>query len=140
MNTCDTSDVPNYLGPGRTFKKKKVKIQLPGSGSGFDEWRGIVLCVVFLPTERNLCQRGNYIAVTGLFGSNCGPYAQTCPKFMSEYGKVESHHLWLHSVSKHLFRLPKTPGCSIDKKGFHQVELEIKADRWEVEKIGFRVV
>ena len=61
----------------------------------------------------------------------------------SEYGKVESHHLWLHSVSKSNFRLPKTPGCSIDKKGFHQdqVELEIVTGGFlEVEKIGFRVI
>ena len=139
VNICDTLDVPHYLGPGRTTKIKKVKIQLPGSGSGFDEWRGIVLCVVFLPTERHLGPQLHYIGVNGLDGSNYG-YPQTYPKFTSEYGKVESHHLWLHSVSKHCFCLPNTPGCSIDKKGFHQVELEIKTVGLEVEKIGFRVV
>ena len=49
--------------------------------------------------------------------------------------KVESHHLLLHH-----YRLLKTPGRSIDKKGFHQVELEIKKEGLEVEKIGFCVV
>ena len=54
VNKCDTSVVPRYyFGPWWTYKK--VKIQLPGSGSGSgcDGWRGIVLCVVFLPTERH---------------------------------------------------------------------------------------
>ena len=129
VNICDT----------KVDKIYKVKIQLPGSGSGFDEWRGIVLCVVFLPTERHLDPQLQYIGVDGLVPQHYGPVV-TYPKFRSEYGKVESHHLWLHSVSKHCFCLPNTPGCSIDKKGFHQVELEIKACRLEVEKIGFRVV
>nr|POE55436.1 hypothetical protein CFP56_61686 [Quercus suber] len=67
------------------------------------------------------------------------PYPSTWLDFKSEYGKVESHHLWLHSMSKEHFRLPKTPGCSIDNKGFHKVELEIETQGLEVEKIGFPV-
>ena len=68
-----------YIIPGREISKwlekvnicdssvtvKKVKIQLPGSGSGCDEWRGIVLCVVFLPTECHLDQQLHYIGVNG---------------------------------------------------------------------------
>ncbi|XP_050264204.1 disease resistance protein RPV1-like [Quercus robur] len=43
--------------------------------------------------------------------------------------------------SKNNCRFPKTPGCFIDEKGFHQVELEIVTQGGvEVEKIGFRVV
>ena len=144
VNICDTSVVPRYhLGPGRTYKIKKVKIQLPGSGSGSgsgsgcDGWRGIVLCVVFLPTERH----HGHIRLNGCRMGGCySKYASTWAEFTSEYGKVESHHLWLHSVPKNDFRLPKTPGCSIDKKGFHQVELEIATEGVEVEKIGFRAV
>nr|POE55442.1 disease resistance protein tao1 [Quercus suber] len=67
------------------------------------------------------------------------PYPSTWLDFKSEYGKVESHHLWLHSMSKEHFRLQKTPGCSIDNKGFHKVELEIETQGLEVEKIGFPV-
>ena len=44
VNICDTKVGPDY-------KIKKLKIQLPGSGSGCDEWWGIVLCVVFLPPD-----------------------------------------------------------------------------------------
>nr|POF10959.1 putative plant snare 11 [Quercus suber] len=50
-----------------------------------------------------------------------------------EYGKVESHHIWLYSVSS------KTLGCSVDEKRFHQVELKIASQGLEVEKIGFHV-
>ena len=88
VNTCDTSDVPNYLGTGSTNKIKKVKIQFPGSGC--DGWRGIVLCVVFLPTERG------HIRLIGCRMGGCySQYASTWAEFTSEYGKVESHHLWL---------------------------------------------
>ena len=144
VNICDTKVGPDY-------KIKKVKIQLPGSGSGFDEWRGIVLCVLFLPTEPHhiivngyqMRQHG-HITVNGCQMSNnfrLGLYPRTWADFTSKYGKVESHHLWLHSVSKNNFCLPKPPGCSIDKKGFHQVELEIVTGGFlEVEKIGFCVV
>ena len=134
VNICDTSVVNGY-------KIKKVKIQLPGSGSGCDEWRGIVLCVVFLPTERHHGHiRVNGCQMSGFKNNFPDEMYSTWAEFTSEYGKVESHHLWLHSVSKNNFRLPKTPGCSIDKKGFHQVELEIATLGLEVEKIGFCVV
>ncbi|XP_030948225.1 TMV resistance protein N-like [Quercus lobata] len=137
---CDTSvDYENY-------KRNTVKIQLPGSGSGCDEWRGIVLCVGFLPIERQPRYRyrlgdGRYYPHHGIvvYCENCSPYC-TYPEFSSVYGEVESHHLWLHSMSKNEFRLPKTPGRSIDKKGYHQVVLVIESWGLEVEKIGFRVV
>ncbi|KAK7829780.1 hypothetical protein CFP56_028861 [Quercus suber] len=116
---------------------------MPGSGSGCDEWRGIVLCVVFLPSQRHHRYQQNLeIRVSGcqMRRFSYEPYPSTWLDFKSEYGKVESHHLWLHSMSKEHFRLPKTPGCSIDNKGFHKVELEIETQGLEVEKIGFPVV
>ena len=147
VNICDTSVVNGC-------KMKKGKIQLPGC----DELRGIVLCVVFLPPERHHrydldhryrypCRddlvhgyggRGHTIGVTSV-NDIC---RYTAIEFSSEYGEVKSHHLWLYSVSKNKFCLPKTPGRSIDKKGFHQVELEIytSTNGLEVEKIGFCVV
>ena len=147
VNICDTKVFPHS-------KMKKGKIQLPG----YDEWRGIVLCVVFLPPERHhrydldhryrcYCHDdlvhgyrhpGHLIGVSSVNGLWCC----TEIEFSSEYGEVKSHHLWLYSVSKYKFGLPKTPGPSIDKKGFHQVELEIytSTNGLEVEKIGFRVV
>lgn len=137
-------------------KRKKVKIQLPGSWSGCDEWWGIVWCVVFLPAKRHHRYKvGNSIVVDGLqvtySNHRYGQY-QVRLKIMSEnwgswsfkydieYGKVESHHLWLRSMSKEHLPRPKTPGCSIDKKGFHQVEIEIQTMGLEVEEIGFRVI
>ena len=132
-------------------KMKKVKIQLPGSGC--DEWRGIVLCVVFLPTEPHHRYQRDYrgsIFVTGpdffdgVYASDSdffdGVYASDSFAFPFEYGEVETHHLWLHSVSKNRFCRPKTPGSSVDKKGFHQVELGIYPGSLKVEKIGFLVV
>ena len=153
---ADESVIGRYK--GHTYNAKRVKIQLPGSGC--DEWRGIVLCVVFSPPKlphryqldhrfqyyhhRNGRYKDHYydhldhtIRVKIEFGSS---WCDTKPEFTSEYGEVESHHLWLHSLSKNKFCLPKTPGRSIDKKGFHQVGLEIQTKRLEVEKIGFRVV
>ena len=163
VNICDTSVVTDYPGPFGTYNAKKVKIQLPGSGC--DEWRGIVLCVVFSPpklphryqldsryqyhTYQSYDQKfsdhynrhlGHSIIVLSETGSGYQYSCYTDPEFTSEYGEVESHHLWLHTLSKKQFCLPKTAGRSIDKKGFHQVELEIQTTRLEVEKIGFRVV
>ena len=136
MNICDTSVAPVTIFESEHSRelacieiRKKVKIRLPGSGC--DEWRGIVLCVLFLPIEG---ERYHYIRVK----EHQSPQPWLC--IPSEYGKVESHHLWLHSLSKNHFSLPKTPGCSIDKKGFHQVELEIVTLGLEVKNIGFRVL
>ena len=128
----------------KPFKTKKVKIQLPGSGSGCDGWRGIVLCVLFLPSER--CQYSiNEIEVDSIKVDGCQMsekaflgnrfWRGTCFNARAqEYGKVESHHIWLYSTSS------KTLGCSVDEKRFHQVELKIASQGLEVEQIGFRVV
>ena len=117
-----------------------MKIQLPRSGFGCDEWRGIVLCVVFLPTEcHHRYEREHQIRVnTEMSWLHRQIYREF--KFTPEYGKVDSHHFWLRSLSKRMFDLRETPGRSIDKKGFHQVELEIETLGLEVEKIGFCVV
>ena len=77
VNICDTSVVS-------CFKTKKVKIQLPGSGS----WWGIVLCVVFLPGQLSRFTMTDRIRVNG-----CDGVAETWLKSASEYGKVDSHHL-----------------------------------------------
>ena len=139
VNVCDTSVVLLFEGEPTTYKTMKVKIQLPGSGC--DQWRGIVLCVVFLPTKRHPRQRDPQYSCIRVGGCQMiSPRHMTVLKFSSEHVKVESHHLWLHSVSKNHFRLPQAPGCSIDKKGFHNVELEIGAEGLEVEEIGFCVV
>ena len=56
----------------KPFKTKKVKIQLPGSGSGSgsDGWRGVVLCVLFSPSER--CQYSiNEIEVDSIEVDGC---------------------------------------------------------------------
>ena len=150
VNICDTS-VDTCIFNKMTYKTKKVKIQLPGC----DEWTGIVLCVVFLPIQlHHRCQLdhryrypqgdrsrlGREIRVKYVRGSFGYASCHTWPVFASKYGEVESHHLWLHSVRKDFFRLPKTPGRSVDKKGFHQFELEIQTRGLEVEKIGFCVV
>ena len=127
----DTLVVPSPLGRGMATRYHEVKIQLPGSGSGFDEWRGIVLCVVFLPTEP-LDPHDSCISVHGLVGLNVFQLPGSFLDFMSKYGKLESHHLWLHSVSKSHLCLPKTPGCSI--------ELDIGTRGLEVEKVGFCVI
>ena len=127
----DTLVVPPRSGRGMACRYHEVKIQLPGSGSGFDEWRGIVLCVVFLPTDP-IDLKDSEIAVHGLVGLNVFQYPRSFLEFMSKYGKVESHHLWLHSVSKAHLCLPKTPGCSI--------KLDIVTQGLEVEKVGFCVI
>ena len=133
VNICD------IIVGGPHSKIKIVKIQLPVSVSGFDEWRGIVLCVVFLPSERYRSHGHHYINVTGKFPAERGR-TNISLQLTSGYGKVESHHLWLRSVSKNEFCFRETPGRSIDKNGFHQVVLEITTSSVEVEKIGFRVV
>ena len=115
-----------------------MKIQLPGSGSGCDEWRGIVFCLVFLPI--GTCQQTfkAFRPREGKYGYIL--FVRSCSGFRSEYGKVELHHLWLLSMSRDRLCLPKTPGCSIDKKEYHQVDLEIETVGMEVEKVGFCVV
>ena len=128
----------------------KVKLQLPLVG---DNPRGVVFCLLFLPTKRDdKYKRRRIIDMNGCpMSSSLSRYEDsiwffflsenvgelTCGYYLSEYGEVESHHLWLGKLS---FYLPETPGCSIDKNGFHQVELEIDTQGMQVEKMGFRVV
>ena len=128
----------------------KVKLQLPLVG---DNPRGIALCLIFLPDNRNdEFERDHVISVDGLEISSSsylsggqnwlrfkseGLGVSTSSYCLSDYSKVESHHLWLGKIP---YYLPETPGCSIDKNGFHQVELEISTEGLQVEKIGFRVV
>ena len=73
MNICDSYVVTRpsrFTLHSKPFKTKKVKIQLPGSGSGCDGWRGIVLCVLFLPSER--CQYSiNEIEVDSIKVDGC---------------------------------------------------------------------
>ncbi|XP_030949446.1 uncharacterized protein LOC115973330 [Quercus lobata] len=117
-NISDTLVASRYYSSVGPTIIKKVKIQLPGSGSGSgcDEWWGIVLCFVFKPTEeRNHDYQLDYlfevdeclmtyyafglgdptffIKIMAEYG---GEWSRTY--YTSEYVKVESHHLWLHSL------------------------------------------
>ena len=90
VNICDSSITPRWYSNMRPVTIKKVKIQLPGSGSGCDEWRGIVLCVVFLPTDLHHRYRhiivmsgGEYVSDYGL-----GDYAGTWSVFTSDMVKL----------------------------------------------------
>ncbi|XP_065619178.1 putative F-box protein At3g58860, partial [Quercus suber] len=55
-------------------------------------------------------------------------------KELNSYVVLQKH------MSNYDFCLLEALGCSIDEKGFHQVELQIAAWDLEVEKIGFRVL
>ena len=143
VNICDTSVDTDYPLSLDTYNAKKVKIQLPGSGC--DEWWGIVLCVVFSPPKRHhryqLDNRYQYhtdlsydkkfsdhyyrhldhsIRVKLEIGSLHHYMCYTFPEFTSEYGEVESHHLWLHTLSKKEFCLPN---CILQKFYFFPVWL-----------------
>ena len=106
---------------------------------------GELFCAFFfLPSER--CQYSiNEIEVDSIEVDGCQMsekaflgnrfWRGTCfNAHAQEYGKVESHHIWLYSMSS------KTLGCSVDGKRFHQFELKIASQGLEVEQIGFRVV
>nr|XP_023891406.1 TMV resistance protein N-like [Quercus suber] len=117
------------------FKIKKVNIQVPFNEC--DGWRGIVLCFVFVPSERH--QRPSLINFQSIkvdgFQTNCCPFDFDVGE---KYGKLESHHLGLLYLSNlHNWR---TPCVSIDAKEFHQVEIKIAITGFEVEKIGVRLV
>ena len=150
VNKWDTLVDPRRYSNMIPVAIKKVKLQLPLVG---DDRRRVVLCVLFLPIERHhRHQLDRLINVDGCLMSY-STYGRgdeiwlkftseslgevTCTYCLSEYGKVESHHLWLGEIQ---FYLPETPGCSIGKNGFHQVELEIETQGMVVEKIGFRVL
>ena len=128
-----------YILPGKEipngFEKanicdNSVNIQLPRSG--FDELEGTVLCFVVAPSEYSN-HYGIDISLFNLDGlrkhsDNNGNYSG------SEYGKLESHHLWLQYLS-----FNGLPGRSIDEKGFHQVGFTIVTPN-VVETVGFCLV
>ena len=130
-----------YILPGKEipngFEKANIRdnsvtIQLPWSG--FDELEGTVFCVVFAPSEHSNHSCGFHIDLIELDGlqahvNSSGLY------FGSQYGKLESHHLWLLYLS-----FNDLPGRSIDEKGFHQVGFTIFTQNVEVETVGFRLV
>ena len=150
VNICDTFVAPRWYSNMRPVLIKKVKLQVPLVG---DNPRGIVLCVLFLPTvHQHRYPVDRFIDVAGclMSYSTYGRGDQIWFKFMSkdlgeltscynlsEYGNVELHHLLLRKIH---FYLPETTDRSIDKNGFHQVDLEIETHGLELEKIGFRVV
>ncbi|KAL4628703.1 hypothetical protein ACB092_05G258900 [Castanea dentata] len=120
-----------YLYP----KIKKVNIQVPFNEC--DEWRGIVLCFVFVPSKRHQHRsliNFQSIKVDG-FQKNCCPFDFNIGE---KYGKLKSHHLGLLYLSNlHNWEIPCV---SIDAKEFHQVEIKIAITGFEVEKIGVRLV
>ena len=104
-----------------------VNMQLPRSG--FDELRAILLCVVFVP-----CEHYNHLPVIEIKSNKVW-----FQRIASEYGKIESHHLVLSLHYLNFFDL-ETPGWSIDKKGFREVEFTIATRNVEVETVGFRLL
>ena len=104
-----------------------VNMQLPRSG--FDELRAILLCVVFVPSEHY-----NHLPLIEIKSNKVW-----FQRIVSEYGKIESHHLALSLQYLNFFDLD-TPGWSIDEKGFHEVEFTIATRNAEVETVGFRLL
>ena len=61
--------------------------------------------------------------------------------FMTNYGKVESPHLWLLYLSTRYSGSNWGETFSqIDANGAHQFEIEISSPEYEVEKVGFHLV
>nr|XP_023913180.1 TMV resistance protein N-like [Quercus suber] len=124
-------EIPNGFEKAN-IRDNSVNIQLPRSG--FDELEGTVFCVVFAPSEHSDIAYGFRIDLIELDGlhahvNSSGLY------FWSQYGKVESHHLWLLYLG-----FNGLPGRSIDEEGFHQVGFTIFTQNVEVETVGFRLV
>ena len=120
-----------YANVNRIFKTKKVNIQVPFNGC--DEWKGILLCLVFVPCERPEIHVYS-LEVDGRVKILLPPKYS----FGERNCKFESHHLWLVCLPHRPY--PKSPCGSIDAKGFHQVEIKIATVSLEVEKIGFGLV
>ena len=132
------SRVSQALNMNQIFKTKKENIQVPFDTC--DEWIGIVLCVVFVPSKRHQCpfQIGvDSIEVDSIESNEMG--LPSYPSIKEKYGKLESHHLWFVYLSHVHFNM-RTPCSSIDEKGFHEVEIKIATRSLEVVKIGVHLV
>ena len=126
-------------------KTKKVNIQVPFDTC--DEWIGIVLCVVFVPSK---CRQYPFqievvsfevdsFEVDSIKRNTLGRSVSFFSSTGEKYGKLESRHLgffYLSSVDPFMI----TPWSSIDEKGFHEVEIKIATWSLEVEKIGVHLV
>lgn len=124
----------------RIFKTKKENIQVPFDTC--DEWIGIVLCVVFVPSKRHQYPfqiEVDSIEVDSIESNGLRWEVSYGPSIEEKYGKLESHHLCFVYVSNVHSNI-RTPCSSIDEKGFHEVEIKIATRSLEVEKIGVHLV
>ena len=130
----------HYANVNRIFKIKKVNIQVPFNGC--NEWKGILLCLVFVPLERHWYPSEIYVYSVQVDGHQGDLMPFMCC-IGERYCKFESHHLWLVYFFRHLFDNPyrmRGTCSSIDAKGFRQVEIKIATVSVEAEKIGFGLV
>ena len=126
------------------FKTEKENIQVPFDTC--DEWIGIVLCVVFVPSKcRQYPFRIEVVSfevdsfeVYSIKRNTLGRSVSFFSSIGEKYGKLESRHLgffYLSSVDHFMITW-----SSIDEKGFHEVEIKIATRSLEVEKIGVHLV
>ncbi|KAL0012585.1 hypothetical protein SO802_007693 [Lithocarpus litseifolius] len=115
----------HYANVNRIFETKKVNIQ---AFNGCDEWKGILLCLVFVPLDRHRHPSEIDVYSVGVDGRT--EYLIPFYRIGERYCKFESHHLKLVYLPLSLYRNANmmSPPCScgsIDAKGFHQVEIKI---------------
>ncbi|KAK4580869.1 hypothetical protein RGQ29_024497, partial [Quercus rubra] len=88
------SEVPTWF--TQESMGHKVKIQIPSDE--WDERMGIALCVVFVPNEHHQYPRDCKLSCS--FEVNgCQMKNPVVFEFTEDYGKLESHHLWLLYLS-----------------------------------------
>nr|XP_023918696.1 protein SUPPRESSOR OF npr1-1, CONSTITUTIVE 1-like [Quercus suber] len=135
--------LPNIVIPGGEIPKwfsherRGDSMQLPFRG--FDELIGIALCVVFVPNgSRQYHIYQNFKCNFWLNGLYIADFAQSY-YFRTEFGRVESPHIWLLYLPTHHFISNRGKIHSlIDAYGFSQLEIKIYVE--VVEKIGVRLV
>ena len=102
---------------------------------GCDDLIGIVLCIVLVPIGSQVSQ------LTFDLYINEFKIAHFVQYLRSEYGKVESPHLWLLYLSSQYFGSDwgKILGHT-DANGFSQLKMKLFTNREGVEKIGVHLV
>ncbi|XP_030926111.1 disease resistance-like protein DSC1 isoform X1 [Quercus lobata] len=135
-------DLLEIIIPGREIPKwfnhecmgHKLNIQVPSSEC--DDVMEIALCAAFVPKKRlprfSICQlscslNGVQMKHRVYFG------------FRTNYGIIESHHLWLLYYSNYTLNDGRI-SSEIDANGFCQLNIKIDSQSFEVKKIGVRLV